>query len=209
MLSFLFPITFLKFRDKISIKVVLFMKKNNLKAWLYLLPAFIFLGFFTIYPLVDIFVYSFEENFQFTSEATGIGFGNYNFVLNDEKFLSAVRNTLILVLITVPLSTIIALLISVGLNRIKFLRKIFETIFFLPYVTNTLAVGMVFMLLFNKESSENVGIVNSILGVFGIIRSLSRILLRFVLGMGFDVEVLCGYGILGNILFIFVEFIRV
>ena len=144
------------------------MKKNNLKAWLYLLPAFIFLGFFTIYPLVDIFVYSFEENFQFTREATGIGFGNYGFVLNDEKFLSAVRNTLILVIITVPISTIIALLISVGLNRIKFLRKIFENIFFLPYVTNTLAVGMVFMLLFNKESSESVGIVNSILGVFGI-----------------------------------------
>ena len=78
------------------------MKKNNLKAWLYLLPAFIFLGFFTIYPLVDIFVYSFEENFQFTREATGIGFGNYGFVLNDEKFLSAVRNTVPEVCVKVP-----------------------------------------------------------------------------------------------------------
>ena len=147
----------------------LFMKKkNNLKAWLYLLPAILFLAFFTVYPLIDIFVYSFEENYQFTREATGIGFGNYGFVLNDEKFLSAVKNTILLVIITVPLSTFIALLISVGLNAIKPLRKILETIFFLPYVTNTLAVGMVFMLLFNKESSENVGIVNSILGFFGI-----------------------------------------
>lgn len=144
------------------------IKKNNLKAWLYLLPSFIFLAFFTIYPLIDIFVYSFEENFQFTKEATGLGFGNYAFVLNDDKFLSAVRNTLLLVLITVPLSTLIALLISVGLNAIKPLKKVLETIFFLPYVTNTLAVGMVFMLLFNKESAENVGLINTILGVFGI-----------------------------------------
>ena len=143
-------------------------KKNNLKAWLYLLPAFIFLGFFTIYPLVDICIYSVEENYQFTREATGIGFGNYAFVLNDDKFLSAVRNTLLMVLITVPLSTLIALLISVGLNAIKPLRKLLETVFFLPYVTNTLAVGMVFMLLFNKESSENVGLINTILGGIGI-----------------------------------------
>lgn len=142
--------------------------KNNLKAWLYLLPAILFLAFFTIYPLIDIFVYSFEENYQFTKEATGIGFGNYGFVLNDEKFLSAVKNTILLVIITVPLSTLIALLISVGLNAIKPLRKVLETIFFLPYVTNTLAVGMVFMLLFNKDSQENVGLVNSILGLFGI-----------------------------------------
>ncbi|RIA78197.1 multiple sugar transport system permease protein [Anaeroplasma bactoclasticum] len=142
--------------------------KNNLKAWLYLLPAILFLAFFTVYPLIDIFVYSFEENYQFTKEATGIGFGNYGFVLNDEKFLSAVKNTILLVIITVPLSTLIALLISVGLNAIKPLRKVLETIFFLPYVTNTLAVGMVFMLLFNKDSQENVGLVNSILGLFGI-----------------------------------------
>ena len=119
------------------------MDKNNSKAWLYLLPAIIFLGVFMVYPLFDVMVYSVEEGYNFASQTyQGIGKYNYSYVLRDPYFLQALKNTFILVVITVPLSTAIALLISVGLNSIEKLRDFFQTVFFLPYVTNTLAVGL-------------------------------------------------------------------
>jgi multiple sugar transport system permease protein len=143
------------------------MKNNNIKGWLYLLPAMLFLGFFLVYPLVDVFIYSFEEGFNFASQ-TYFGKGTYNFsyVLHDPYFLQALKNTFILVIITVPLSTALGLVIAVGLSSIKKLRELFQTIFFLPYVTNTLAVGLVFMLLF-KQSPNSEGFINVLLGFFG------------------------------------------
>ncbi len=144
------------------------MEKNNPKGWLYLLPAFLFLGVFLVYPLIDVFIYSFEENFNFASQTyTGVGLYNFSYVLRDPYFLQALKNTFILVLITVPVSTALALLISLGLNSIKSLRKLFQTIYFLPYVTNTLAVGLVFMILFAKTEYTE-GLVNMLLGVFGV-----------------------------------------
>lgn len=144
-------------------------KKNNFKAWLYLIPSLILLVIFMLYPLVDVLIYSFEENFSFVSqEFTGIGIGNYKYILNDPFFIQAVGNTFLLVIITVPISTIIALLIAVGLNSIKPLQKIFQTIFFLPYVTNTLAVGLVFLIIFDKRDDVVIGLVNSFLKLFGI-----------------------------------------
>ncbi len=142
--------------------------KNNLKGWLYLLPAIVFLGIFLVYPLVDVFIYSFEEGFNFASQTyQGIGTYNFEYVLHDPYFLRALENTFILVFITVPLSTALALLISVGLSSIKKLRKAFQTIFFLPYVTNTLAVGLVFMILF-KQTPYSDGLINTFLGWFGM-----------------------------------------
>ena len=143
------------------------MKNNNIKGWLYLLPAMLFLGFFLVYPLIDVFIYSFEEGFNFASQ-TYFGKGTYNFsyVLHDPYFLQALKNTFILVIITVPLSTALGLVIAVGLSSIKKLRELFQTIFFLPYVTNTLAVGLVFMLLF-KQSPNSEGFINVLLGFFG------------------------------------------
>ena len=144
------------------------MEQKNYKGWLYLLPAIVFLGIFLVYPLVDVFVYSFEEGYNFTSQTSfGTGWYNYGKVLRDPYFLQALKNTFILVLITVPLSTGLALLISVGLSSIRALRNLFQTIYFLPYVTNTLAVGMVFMLLF-KQTEYSPGLVNTVLGVFGM-----------------------------------------
>ena len=143
------------------------MEKNSKKAWLYLLPAILFLGAFMLYPLVDVFIYSFEEGFNSASQTSfGTGFYNYSYVLHDPYFLQAVKNTLILVAITVPLSTGIALLISVGLSSIKPLRNLFQTIYFLPYVTNTLAVGLVFMILF-KPTAYSDGLINLLINWFG------------------------------------------
>lgn len=143
------------------------MENQNRKGWLYLLPAVLFLGAFLVYPLIDVLIYSFEENFNFASqEGTGIGLFNFSYVLHDPYFLQAVKNTFILVFITVPLSTGIALLISLGLSSIQKLRNAFQTIYFLPYVTNTLAVGLVFMILFKKTPYTD-GFVNQIIQFFG------------------------------------------
>ena len=91
---------------------------------------------------------------------------NYSYVLHDPYFLQAIRNTFILVVITVPLSTLLALLISVALSSVKALKKLFQTIYFLPYVTNTLAVGLVFMILFKKTAYSD-GLINLVLKLFG------------------------------------------
>ena len=144
------------------------MDMKKIKGWLYLLPAVAFLGVFMVYPLVDVFIYSFEEGYNSASQTyLGVGGYNYLYVLNDPYFLQALQNTFVLVIITVPVSTGLALLISVGLNSIEKLREAFQTIFFLPYVTNTLAVGLVFMILFQKTPYTD-GFVNMILGFFGM-----------------------------------------
>ncbi|MBR3967639.1 MAG: sugar ABC transporter permease [Clostridia bacterium] len=144
------------------------MEKKNLKAWLYLLPAILFLGIFMVYPLIDVFIYSFEEGFNSSSQTySGIGIYNYSYILRDPYFLQALKNTFILVMITVPVSTGLALLISVGLSSIKWLKNLFQTVYFLPYVTNTLAVGLVFMILF-KPTAYSDGLINLILGFFGM-----------------------------------------
>ena len=143
------------------------MEKQNLKAWLYLLPAIAFLAVFMVYPLIDVFIYSFEEGFNSASQTSfGVGTFNYSYVLRDPYFLQALKNTFILVIITVPLSTGIALLISLALNSVEKLRNLYQTIYFLPYVTNTLAVGMVFMILFKKTPYSD-GLVNLLISWFG------------------------------------------
>ena len=112
------------------------MEQNNKKGWLYLLPAMAFLGLFMVYPLVDVLIYSFEEGYNFASQTYfGIGTYNYAYVLHDPYFLQALKNTFILVVITVPLSTVLALVISVALSSVQKLRDLYQTVYFLPYVT--------------------------------------------------------------------------
>ncbi len=143
------------------------METNNKKAWLYLLPAGIFLAVFMVYPLIDVFIYSMEESYNFASQTSrGTGLFNFNYILHDPYFLQAVRNTAICVAITVPISTGLSLLIAFGLSSIKALRNLFQTIYFLPYVTNTLAVGLVFMILFKKTAYTD-GLVNLVINFFG------------------------------------------
>ena len=137
------------------------------KAWLYLLPALLFLALFLVYPLFDVIVYSFEEGYNFVTQTRfGIGFYNYSYVLQDPYFLQAIKNTFIMVIITVPISTGLSLLISLALNKIKALKELYQTVYFLPYVTNTLAVGLVFMILF-KPTEYTDGLMNLIINLFG------------------------------------------
>ncbi|HRX92359.1 MAG TPA: sugar ABC transporter permease [Candidatus Izemoplasmatales bacterium] len=140
-------------------------KKNNWRAILYLLPALILMGVFIFYPLVNAFYISFLDNYRpLLGTASGYTFANYTRVWNDQYFKDALKNTFVVAFISVPVSILISLLISVGLKSIKWLKGFFQTIFFLPYVTNAIAIGMAFAFMFHQEY----GLVNVILGWFGI-----------------------------------------
>ena len=144
------------------------------KAWLYLLPAIILLLIFTVWPIINTIRMSLLENYDTLSAAGGtefkFGFGNFSQVVKYPKFLDCMKTTMILCFITVPLSTFLALLISVCLNAIKPFKRFLQTIFFLPYVTNSIAIGMVFAAMFNIVGNaataagiETPGIINNLL----------------------------------------------
>ena len=150
------------------------------KAWLYLAPALVLLMVFTVWPIINTVRMSLLENYSGLKAAGGatfnLGFGNFVKVVKYKRFVSCLKNTVLLCLWTVPISTLLALLIAVALNSIKFLQKALQTIFFLPYVTNSIAIGMVFAAMFNIVGSfygtENeivvtAGIINNIIEFFG------------------------------------------
>ena len=132
-------------------------KKNQLKAWLYLSPAIVLLLVFTVWPIINTVRMAFLEGYSGLEAIGGgsfsFGVGNFVKVVQYQRFLSCLKNTILLCVWTVPLSTLLALLIAVGLNSIKRFQKILQTIFFLPYVTNSIAIGMVFAAMFNIVGS--------------------------------------------------------
>lgn len=149
--------------------------KNNWKAWLYLAPVLILMLVFTVYPLIHTIGISFLKNYDYYANETffhsvfkedgGLTLNNFKEVLSYEDFTKyALPNTLIIVVVTVPCSIALALLIAVGLNSIKCLNKVFQTIFFMPYVTNSIAVGMVFAVIFAGTN----GLWNTIFGLGNI-----------------------------------------
>lgn len=152
------------------------------KGWIYLLPVLILIAVFTVWPIFNTVRIAFLEGYSNLGDLGGetyeVGFGNFIDVIKyDTEFSTAMKNTLLLCVITVPLSTIIALLIAVCLNAIKPLQKFFQTVFFLPYVTNSLAIGMVFAVMFDMVGTglgtqrpiiQTTGVMNTILGWFGV-----------------------------------------
>lgn len=154
--------------------------KHQWKAWLYLAPAIVLLLVFTVWPIINTVRMAFLENYSGLRAAGGesfsLGFGNFVRVVKYRRFVSCLKNTVLLCVYTVPISTLLALLIAVALNSIRPLRKILQTVFFLPYVTNSIAIGMVFAAMFNIVGSfygtENeiivtAGIINNVIEFFG------------------------------------------
>ncbi len=152
--------------------------KQQWKAWLYLAPAIVLLLIFTVWPIINTVRLAFLENYNALGALLGttykVGFGNFIEVLTYDDFLTCLKNTILLTFLTVPLSTILALLIAVALNSIKPLQKFLQTIFFLPYVTNSIAIGMVFAAMFNiiglrpdGTNADTWGIVNNLIMMFG------------------------------------------
>ena len=154
--------------------------KQQWKAWIYLAPAIVLLLVFTVWPIINTVRMAFLENYSGLQAVGGrvfeFGFGNFSKVVQYQRFVDCLRNTMLLCFLTVPISTMLALLIAVALNSIKPLQRILQTIFFLPYVTNSIAIGMVFAAMFNIVGSfygtENeivvtAGIINNIIEFFG------------------------------------------
>lgn len=154
--------------------------KKQWKAWLYLAPAIVLLLIFTVWPIINTFRLAFLEKYNEMEAIRGVtfkfGLANFKFVLKWKWFMSALKNTMLLTVVTVPISTILALLIAVALNSIGPLKRLLQTIFFLPYVTNSIAIGMVFAAMFNiigyqglgyPNMHVEIGIVNKLLGLFG------------------------------------------
>ena len=152
--------------------------KHQWKAWLYLSPAIVLLLIFTVWPIINTVRIAFLEGYNALEAAYGIefefGFGNFVKVLQYSDFMTCLKNTMLLTVLTVPISTILALLIAVALNSIKPLQKFLQTIFFLPYVTNSIAIGMVFSAMFNiiglrpdGVNADTWGIINNVITFFG------------------------------------------
>ena len=154
--------------------------KQQWKAWLYLSPAIVLLLIFTVWPIFNTIHMAFLENYRGLEAVTGTqfayGIGNFLKVIEYKRFLECLQNTMLLCVLTVPISTLLALVIAVALNSIKFLQKGLQTIFFLPYVTNSIAIGMVFAAMFNivgafygtqNELVVTAGIINNVIEFFG------------------------------------------
>jgi len=154
--------------------------KQQWKAWLYLSPAIVLLLVFTLWPIINTVRMAFLENYRSLEAAGGatftFGVGNFVKVIQYKKFLTCLKNTVLLCVLTVPISTILALLIAVALNSIRPLQRVLQTIFFLPYVTNSIAIGMVFAAMFNivgafygteQEIIVTAGIINNVIQFFG------------------------------------------
>lgn len=150
--------------------------RQQWKAWLYLLPAIVLLLVFTFWPIVNTIRMAFLEGYNSLGAVGGetysFGFGNFVKVASYSKFLTCLKNTCLLCVLTVPISSFLALLIAVCLNSIRPLKRVLQTIYFLPYVTNSIAIGMVFAMMFNivgtVDTVVTAGIINNILGIFGI-----------------------------------------
>ena len=150
--------------------------KQQWKAWLYLSPAVVLLLIFTVWPIYNTVKMSLLEGFTTMGSVNGVqyqfGFGNFTRVLQYPGFITCLKNTVLLCVLTVPISTFLALLIAVCLNAIKPLQRLLQTIFFLPYVTNSIAIGMVFAAMFNMimgggARPDSVGIVNNVIEALG------------------------------------------
>ena len=156
--------------------------KHKWKAWLYLAPAIVLLLIFTVWPIFNTLRMAFWDDYSIMKDLGGdleykFGIKNFVKVIDYQGFKDCLKNTLLLTVLTVPISTVLALLIAVCLNSIKPLQRLLQTIFFLPYVTNSIAIGMVFEAMFNIIGlavnpdggwmAESWGIINNIIGVFG------------------------------------------
>jgi multiple sugar transport system permease protein len=154
--------------------------KQQWKAWLYLAPAIVLLLVFTVWPIINTVRMAFTEGYNGLAILGGakfsFGIGNFQKVIGFSSFINSLKNTMLLCFLTVPISTFLALLIAVALNSIKVLQKPLQTIFFLPYVTNSIAIGMVFAAMFNivgnmgtdgNDIIITAGIINNVIEFFG------------------------------------------
>ena len=154
--------------------------KQQWKAWLYLAPAIVLLLVFTVYPIINTVRMAFTDDYTMLAELGGetfsFGVKNFQKVVKFQDFTQCLKNTLLLCVLTVPISTFLALLIAVALNSIKPLQRTLQTIFFIPYVTNSIAIGMVFAAMFNIIGNLTGEAGSTLITSHGIINNLLQFL---------------------------------
>ena len=139
-------------------------KYSRIEPWLYLSPFLIGIALFTLYPIVNVFMISFQENYSYLSRSfSGVGLANYRAVLSDRNFFGSIRNTFVYVLTVVPISTAIALVVANLLNQKLKATALFQTAYFLPMVTSVTAVGLSWRFMFHTRF----GVINYLLSLFG------------------------------------------
>lgn len=141
--------------------------KKKISPYLYLIPAFLILFIFKFYPIFKTFAMAFYTKFDYLTDTVfETGTDNFEFVLKDEEFYLAVRNSIIYAIISVPLGITVGLFFAILLNSIKRFAKFFRSIYFLPFVTSSAAVSIIWRWMLNKDY----GIVNDILEFFHVSR---------------------------------------
>lgn len=152
-------------RDRQRVENPLGNTRFSAKAYLYLLPAFAVLGVFVFYPIVKTLRMGFYESYVYlTDTGKGLGLASFAYVLKDPAFHLALRNTLIIVAVGVPITIVLALGSALFINSLRKGRGVFQTIYFLPYVTSTIAIGLVFRWLFHADY----GYINYFLSFLGV-----------------------------------------
>lgn len=139
--------------------------RSFIRGMVYIMPALILLILFTLYPLIRTIDMSFYIQYNYFKDLVfERGLSNYHYLIHDSEFIKALRNTFIYVISVMPLSIILSLLMAILLNsKIKF-KKFFQTIYFLPFVTSTVAISIVWNWIYHSEY----GVINYLLGLVGI-----------------------------------------
>ena len=188
-----------------------FMKKQ--KGWLWMIPALALLAIFTFWPIINTIISAFRNNYMpldALQKDDGFGFVNFGKAVTDNYFANCLFNTFMFTLISVPVSTVLALLISVALSSIKKLQALYQSIFFLPYLTNALAIGAVFFVMFQvvgtSSNIETWGLINTIFGLktYWVNGTADPWAMRFVIIMyevwaGLPFKILILFGALQNV----------
>ncbi|MDR2661227.1 MAG: sugar ABC transporter permease [Lactobacillaceae bacterium] len=178
--------------------------KESIKGWLFVLPMLIGVTVFSLYPIVKSFLMSTYTDYDFINDVVyKKGIANFQYIFQDPNFITAIKNTLIFVIGAVPITIILSLFFAVLLFNIKKLAGFFRTIYFLPFVTSTIAISMVWTWIFNSRS----GLANYFLGLLGInpidwlnspkYAMLTLIIISVWKGLGFNIILLLAG--LGNI----------
>lgn len=141
------------------------IKNKNIQALFYLLPSLLIISVFQIYPIIKSFLMGFYTKFDYLSgNVEKMGLDNFAFVLKDPEFLLALKNTFVFAVFSVPLGIIFALVFALILDsNIKF-KKFFRSVYFLPFVTSTTAIAIMWKWMLNKDY----GLINALLAVLGM-----------------------------------------
>ena len=136
--------------------------KKNITPWIFLAPALFFIAVFSIYPLFETIVLSFMK--QSRGVLTFAGIENYKRLFSDQYFFISLKNSIIYLIIQVPIMTILSILLAIILHRgITKLKSMYRTAFFVPFIVESVAYSLIFVLLFQER-----GVVNFLFSIFNI-----------------------------------------